>query len=102
MQNFIRFDNLVFRYEEPSFSTRWDSPLIVIPYTDESLPIENILLAIEKGNLRPPNLATQHVSQNSTNWYYHKVTRVMIYRPRFLLPIIYINSNPLPIQSPKL
>lgn len=59
--------NLISRFEEPSSSARWDSPLFTIPHFDPplfdpSLPLgtdaEGIWTAVSTGDLKPRNLAT--------------------------------------------
>lgn len=40
---------------------RWDSPLFVLPW-DEEVPLEDIWLAITKGEKKPPTNSAQHVS----------------------------------------
>ncbi|KAI1909229.1 kti12, chromatin associated [Ophidiomyces ophidiicola] len=38
--------NLIFRYEEPSTSSRWDKPLFTVPWSDPTPPIEAIWTAL--------------------------------------------------------
>ncbi|CAE6500436.1 unnamed protein product, partial [Rhizoctonia solani] len=52
-----RFDNLIQRYEEPNSMVRWDAPLFTIPWTDETVPGEDIWRAITLGDKRPANQA---------------------------------------------
>lgn len=56
------FENLVFRYEEPNGMSRWDSPLFVVPYDDETPPFEQIWEALigndGKAKTVRPNQAT--------------------------------------------
>ncbi|KAF2757810.1 chromatin associated protein KTI12 [Pseudovirgaria hyperparasitica] len=40
------FENLLFRYEEPNGMTRWDSPCFIVPFEDDSPPLESIWEAI--------------------------------------------------------
>lgn len=62
MEADIRFENMMMRYEEPSSMARWDSPLFVLPW-DEEVPLEDIWLAVTKGEKKPPTNSAQHVSQ---------------------------------------
>ncbi|KAM5435532.1 kti12, chromatin associated [Microsporum canis] len=39
-------DNLIYRYEEPSTSSRWDKPLFTVPWADPTPPVEDIWFAI--------------------------------------------------------
>lgn len=59
-----RLDNLLQRYEEPSSMVRWDSPLFTVPWTDESLPNEDIWKAVTEGLVKPPNVGTQSVGRS--------------------------------------
>lgn len=43
---------------------RWDSPLFVLPW-DEEVPLEDIWLAVTKGEKKPPTNSAQHVSHPS-------------------------------------
>jgi protein KTI12 len=56
------FDNLTERYEEPNGMTRWDSPLFVVAYSDETPPCDAIWNALIEadGTARTtrPNAAT--------------------------------------------
>ncbi|GAA5926184.1 Kti12p [Sporobolomyces koalae] len=73
-------DNLMSRFEEPSSSARWDSPLITVasddPPLDERDPknsfvsqqAEAIWQALTSSELKPPNLATQVVHTSSTSY----------------------------------
>lgn len=54
-------DELIVRYEEPSFATRWDTPLVIIPFSDEVLPSEAILDAVLRGKINPPTFAAVKV-----------------------------------------
>jgi len=54
-------DNLFTRYEEPSSMVRWDSPLFTVLWTDEALPLDDILTAVTQGLVKPPNVGTQSV-----------------------------------------
>ncbi|KAK2737956.1 hypothetical protein FQN57_007310 [Myotisia sp. PD_48] len=38
--------NLIYRYEEPSTSSRWDKPLFTVPWSDPTPPVEDIWFAI--------------------------------------------------------
>lgn len=70
---FFRLDNLISRFEEPSSSARWDSPLITIASDDSPLDerspdgefvskeSEAVWEALTNRELKPPNLATQVV-----------------------------------------
>lgn len=42
---------------------RWDSPLFVLPW-DEEVPLEDIWLAVTKGEKKPPTNSAQHVSHH--------------------------------------
>lgn len=56
-----RFENLIERYEEPNSMVRWDSPLFTIPWSDETIPGEDIWRAITSGDKRPANQAVAAV-----------------------------------------
>lgn len=53
-----RFDNLIMRFEEPSSMVRWDSPLFVIPFSEDP-PFDAIWDSIMTGAKAPPNKAVQ-------------------------------------------
>ncbi|GAA5974094.1 hypothetical protein JCM21900_000281, partial [Sporobolomyces salmonicolor] len=76
-------DNLISRFEEPSSSARWDSPLITVACDDPPLnerppgaedgalgsaEAERIWEAITQGELKPANVATQVVQTSSTSY----------------------------------
>ncbi|GAA5876196.1 hypothetical protein JCM1840_007068 [Sporobolomyces johnsonii] len=76
-------DNLISRFEEPSSSARWDSPLITVACDDPPLnerppgaedsalgspEAERIWEAITQGELKPANVATQAVQTSSTSY----------------------------------
>ncbi|GAA5961428.1 hypothetical protein JCM3765_003576 [Sporobolomyces pararoseus] len=76
-------ENLMSRFEEPSSSARWDSPLITIASDDAPLDTrasggetaefvskeaEAIWQALTNSELKPPNLATQVVQTSSTSY----------------------------------
>ncbi|GAA5883748.1 hypothetical protein JCM16303_002351 [Sporobolomyces ruberrimus] len=78
-------DNLMSRFEEPSSSARWDSPLITVASDDipvdstssedggegrkfVSKQAEEIWQALANSELKPPNLATQVVQTSSTSY----------------------------------
>ena len=56
------------RFEEPSYATRWDTPLITLPWDQAYLPEEEILNAIQKGELKPPTGAVVPVSRSSGDY----------------------------------
>ncbi|CAE6448195.1 unnamed protein product [Rhizoctonia solani] len=56
-----RFDNLIQRYEEPNSMVRWDAPLFTVPWTDETVPGEDIWRAITLGDKRPANQAVASI-----------------------------------------
>lgn len=56
-------ENLFMRYEEPSSMVRWDAPLFIALWTDESLPNDAIWEAITKGIIKPPNSGTLNVAK---------------------------------------
>jgi protein KTI12 len=56
-----RLDGLLVRYEEPSYAVRWDTPLIIVPPTDEVLPKDAIMQAVLHGDLKPPTTAAVSV-----------------------------------------
>jgi protein KTI12 len=58
-------DNLIFRYEEPNGMTKWDSPLFVVPWTDEDVPGETIWEAMVHGKVVKPHQATVLVESKS-------------------------------------
>ncbi|CAE6439142.1 hypothetical protein ACGC1H_006900 [Rhizoctonia solani] len=55
------FDNLIQRYEEPNSMVRWDAPLFTVPWTDETVPGEDIWRAITLGDKRPANQAVASI-----------------------------------------
>ncbi|KAG8682931.1 hypothetical protein FRC11_014160 [Ceratobasidium sp. 423] len=55
------FDNLIQRYEEPNSMVRWDAPLFTIPWSDETIPGEDIWRAITLGDKRPANQAVASI-----------------------------------------
>ncbi|KAB5590746.1 Protein kti12 [Ceratobasidium theobromae] len=58
-----RFENLIERYEEPNSMVRWDSPLFTIPWSDETIPGEDIWRAITSGDKRPANQAVAAIAK---------------------------------------
>ncbi|WEW59113.1 kti12, chromatin associated [Emydomyces testavorans] len=48
--------NLIFRYEEPSTSSRWDKPLFTVPWSDPTPPTESIWTALTGQTISNPNL----------------------------------------------
>ncbi|KAI1939623.1 kti12, chromatin associated [Ophidiomyces ophidiicola] len=52
--------NLIFRYEEPSTSSRWDKPLFTVPWSDPTPPIEAIWTALtgQALSLSAPSIVT--------------------------------------------
>ncbi|KAK9472734.1 chromatin associated protein KTI12, partial [Dipodascopsis tothii] len=70
------FDQVVFRYEEPSAQTRWDSPLTTAVYFD---PIERVLdglyAALFERAVKPPNFATV-VRPAATGEYVTELERI--------------------------
>ncbi|CAA7263199.1 unnamed protein product [Cyclocybe aegerita] len=60
-------ENLFVRFEEPSSMVRWDAPLFTILWSDEHIPGPDILEAITKGNLKPPNSGTLSVPKAPTD-----------------------------------
>lgn len=68
------FDNLVFRYEEPNGMTRWDSPLFIVPYDDETPPFDAIWEAMigsdGKAKVVRQNLATVLKPATEQNYLY--------------------------------
>ncbi|GAA5912780.1 Kti12p [Sporobolomyces salmoneus] len=75
----VTLDNLISRFEEPSSSARWDSPLITVASDDVPLDsssegnfvskeVEAIWQALTNSELKPPNLATQVVQTSSTSY----------------------------------
>lgn len=68
------FDNLVFRYEEPNGMTRWDSPLFIVPWEDETPPLEEIWEAMigsdGKAKVVRPNAATVLKPATEQNYLY--------------------------------
>lgn len=82
LRTVFRLDNLMSRFEEPSSSARWDSPLITVASDDipvdstssedggegrkfVSKQAEEIWQALANSELKPPNLATQVVEFSS-------------------------------------
>lgn len=63
------FDLLFQRYEQPDSRNRWDSPLFVINYQDE-IPFDHIEDALFKRKAPKPNLSTQTVPLNSSDFMY--------------------------------
>ncbi|KAF8609062.1 chromatin associated protein KTI12 [Ceratobasidium sp. AG-I] len=57
------FDNLIQRYEEPNSMVRWDAPLFTIPWSDETIPGEDIWKALTTGDKRPANQAVAAISK---------------------------------------
>ncbi|CCO31357.1 Protein kti12 [Rhizoctonia solani AG-1 IB] len=55
------FDNLIQRYEEPNSMVRWDAPLFTVPWSDETVPGEDVWRAITLGDKRPANQAVASV-----------------------------------------
>ncbi|CAE6512383.1 unnamed protein product [Rhizoctonia solani] len=55
------FDNLIQRYEEPNSMVRWDAPLFTVPWTDETVPGEDVWRAITLGDKRPANQAVASI-----------------------------------------
>ncbi|KAH7339873.1 chromatin associated protein KTI12 [Rhizoctonia solani] len=55
------FDNLIQRYEEPNSMVRWDAPLFTIPWSEETIPGEDIWRAITLGDKRPANQAVASI-----------------------------------------
>jgi len=54
-------ENLLVRYEEPSSTVRWDTPLFVIPW-DEEIPGDAIFQAVTSGVKKPPNQGVVQIS----------------------------------------
>lgn len=51
--------NLIFRYEEPSTSSRWDKPLFTVPWLDDTPPTDDIWSAVTGIPLKPtPSAST--------------------------------------------
>ncbi|GAB1524682.1 kti12, chromatin associated [Rhizoctonia solani] len=57
------FDNLIQRYEEPNSMVRWDAPLFTVPWSDETVPGEDIWRAITLGDKRPANQAVASIAK---------------------------------------
>ncbi|KAK8232538.1 chromatin associated protein KTI12 [Phyllosticta capitalensis] len=68
------FENLVFRYEEPNGMTRWDSPLFVVAYEDDTPPLDQIWDAMVgndgKAKVVRPNAATVLKPATEQNYLY--------------------------------
>ncbi|KAK7509689.1 chromatin associated protein KTI12 [Phyllosticta citriasiana] len=68
------FENLVFRYEEPNGMTRWDSPLFVVAYEDETPSLDQIWDAMVgndgKAKVVRPNAATVLKPATEQNYLY--------------------------------
>ncbi|GAA97227.1 uncharacterized protein L969DRAFT_84343 [Mixia osmundae IAM 14324] len=62
------FDNLLQRYEEPSYATRWDTPLIVVSDEDACLPVDKIMSALTTATLKPPTGAVLPTSVPSGDY----------------------------------
>jgi protein KTI12 len=54
---------------------RWDSPLFTVPWSESDVPIELIWKAITEGNVKPPNVGTQAVSDLSHNFLFSNLIR---------------------------
>jgi protein KTI12 len=50
--------NLIQRFEEPSYKTKWDTPLFIVQHDDRELPMEDIEAALFGRLTLPPNLST--------------------------------------------
>ncbi|KAF8750958.1 Chromatin associated protein KTI12 [Rhizoctonia solani] len=61
--NDATFDNLIQRYEEPNSMVRWDAPLFTVPWSDETVPGEDIWRAITLGDKRPANQAVASIAK---------------------------------------
>lgn len=74
------FDALVFRYEEPNGMSRWDSPLYVVMYDDETLPIDDIWNTLVLQKPKPPNQATLLKAATPTNYLFEldKITQEIV------------------------
>lgn len=64
------FDALVFRYEEPNSMTRWDSPLYLVMYDDEKLPLDDIWETLVLQRPKQPNQATLLKAATPTNYLF--------------------------------
>ncbi|KAK8154555.1 chromatin associated protein KTI12 [Phyllosticta citrichinensis] len=68
------FENLVFRYEEPNGMTRWDSPLFVVAYEDDTPSLDQIWDAMVgtdgKAKIVRPNAATVLKPATEQNYLY--------------------------------
>lgn len=57
------FENLLQRYEEPNSMVRWDAPLFTVPWSDETVPGEDIWNAVTSGDIKPANQAVAAISK---------------------------------------
>ena len=54
---------------------RWDSPLFTVPWSEPDVPTEMIWKAITEGNVKPPNVGTQAVSDLPCLFLFSDLTR---------------------------
>lgn len=73
--------SLIMRFEKPSPSHRWDSPLFVVQVEDV-LPLEEICASLFERKAPPPNQSTQSQPLSSTNFLYEldRVTQEVVTR----------------------
>ncbi|KAK9768426.1 kti12, chromatin associated [Basidiobolus ranarum] len=74
------FEELVTRYEEPEARNKWDSPLFMVLWSDETIPTEEIWNALVLKKAPPPNLSTVSKPVTETNYLYEldKVTQEIV------------------------
>ncbi|EEP75360.1 predicted protein [Uncinocarpus reesii 1704] len=54
--------NLIFRYEEPSTSSRWDKPLFTVPWSDPTPPVESIWTALTGQTISHPTTPSPNLT----------------------------------------
>ncbi|KMO99916.1 hypothetical protein DIZ76_012378 [Coccidioides immitis] len=57
--------NLIFRFEEPSTSSRWDKPLFTVPWSDPTPPIESIWAALTGQTISDASTASSYLTITS-------------------------------------
>ncbi|EMR11569.1 hypothetical protein PNEG_00013 [Pneumocystis murina B123] len=74
------FEELLMRYEEPNSSTKWDSPLFTVIYSDLSFPVDSIWKILSSTKMIKPNASTLVKPLSSSDYLFelNKITQEII------------------------